>query len=97
MNIAKFRGGKCTIPSKIVDIVDRIFEEHQLSMANVKSFWPDAICEKQKGPGKYFPEYRVTIRKGRYAYGSTIEKAWANAFDAIVQDDELCRGHRGTK
>lgn len=59
---------------------------------NVIKFWPDATIKPYNMTGKYSPNFQVTIRPGRHVYGDSEEKAWMNAFDAIVKDDELCRG-----
>ena len=59
--------------------------------SEVKRLWPAATIEDgwNIGGRRYF---RVTIKPGRYAYGIQKRWAWRSAWDAITQDEELCKG-----
>lgn len=62
------------------------------SEEKVKQLWPKAHSERLTRNG--WSEYRVTITLGRYAYGDKRSQAWKNAWDSIIQDEELYNGEK---
>ena len=56
------------------------------SEEKVKQLWPGARLVR----GVY--QWQLFITKGRIIHGDTAAEAWANAWDSITQDDEICNG-----